>query len=87
MQNIYFKQIKDRIVEMEVEYKKETTHLLSEEGKWAIVIAHKYFDLRQADICEKFAFATKGTVNKILKKYQENGNVDNKEKSGRPSIK
>ncbi|KAL4473414.1 hypothetical protein ABPG72_012093 [Tetrahymena utriculariae] len=59
---------------------------LTDEQRWAIIIAHKYFSLKQSDICNKFEFATKGNVCKIIKKYNETGSIQNRPKSGRPSL-
>ncbi|KAL4510389.1 hypothetical protein ABPG72_020851 [Tetrahymena utriculariae] len=60
--------------------------ILSEERKWLIIIANKYFHLNQSEICNGFSF-NKGTCIKLLKKYNQQGNVQNNHSnSGRQSI-
>ncbi|KAL4463293.1 hypothetical protein ABPG72_013602 [Tetrahymena utriculariae] len=73
-------------MEIENEGSSETSYQLSEEERWTVIISFKYFNLKQVQICEKYPFATKSNVSKILKKYNETGSVQNKPKSGRPSI-
>ncbi|KAL4494399.1 hypothetical protein ABPG72_019809 [Tetrahymena utriculariae] len=75
-----------RKMEIENEGSSETSYQLSEEERWAVIISFKYFNLKQVQICEKYPFATKSNVSKIIKKYNETGSVQNKPKSGRPSI-
>ncbi|KAL4500756.1 hypothetical protein ABPG72_019990 [Tetrahymena utriculariae] len=61
----------------------QQNRLLSEEDKWLIIIAKKYFNMCQKDISEIFNFH-EGTISKIWTKYRSQNNVlNNYQNSGR----
>ena len=50
---------------------------LSDEIKWGIVISRKYYKEKYNDIMDMYNLSSKGTISKILKKYEETGSVNN----------
>ena len=54
-----------------------STPYLSDEVKWGIVISRKYYNEKYTDIMSRYGLQSKGTVSKILKKYEETGTVEN----------
>ena len=58
---------------MEVELTQKTK--LTNEQKWGIVIAYKYFHLKHNEIQVMFDIGSKGTITKIWKKYCDFGEV------------
>ncbi|KAL4500705.1 hypothetical protein ABPG72_019939 [Tetrahymena utriculariae] len=64
------------ILEMEVEEQGDKKYL-TEEERWLIVIASKYFHLTQKEISERFNFQ-QSTISRYLQRYNETGSIEYK---------
>ena len=51
--------------------------MLSPLTKWGVVVGHYCFKLNNHEIMGKLVIKSKGTINKILNKYESIGTIDN----------
>ena len=60
-----------------MDIEESSTNYLSDEAKWGIVISRHYYGEKYTDIMDLYDGKSKGTISKVLKKYDEIGHVEN----------
>ncbi|KAL4505207.1 hypothetical protein ABPG72_016274 [Tetrahymena utriculariae] len=69
--------MKNIINKTDVMVPNQNGRILTEEQKWGVIIGWKYYDSSYDELMKKFNIKSKGTISKLIDKYQIQKNVSN----------